>query len=806
MEKINVVLVLLNANNLRLALSSLNFERANLVAVVVEGGNGNFLQSGNRKVPMISFASIGQLLRTGKNFVWLLNGHANGAGDLWSMKKFLTASGVPEDNIVNFERWLTAEWFANLRYVERHGADFFATGISYAEVGLDLNFIPHVRRRGVNLSGSNQDLRQGYLTAKHIFARVKPGTIEFVLIGLAPYSFRYENAKAFAVTSRHLQYMLGLDAPARNRHDELLMALTSDGVKNSFASLTAEQADLNFDRTKKNLSRELPVKAVVSWEAELRNLTKKLYPATVEKNFRVLKEYIKLCRDNGAKPVGVVFPFAPAMHDTDSAELLTMFRLAIRELEETTDFICVDLFDLKLGYDCFYNMAHLNLRGAAIASSLLGIRLHEENLLPTENFCGMNYEYFNLLSNLLTRDDYNALMNQVFAESVEPIRRKDKIKVGFVLYDSSMWCGDALYDFFARDEKFEPTIFLCLRTDKTQDELVRKDFTRGAEQFKSHGRNVVALAEKNSPVESQDVLIYLTPYLNVLPDAFRLSTLTARTLLTYIPYGFNPSNYDISGYAFFGVMWQVFFESAHMLEYFKAHCKTGMPRGFYSGYPKLDPFFDKRKKFRFKWKSVRPDAKKIIWAPHWSIDAGILYATFQWNGKFMYEFAKSHPETSWVVKPHPNLLFSAVKAGLFKSMADFEAYLHDWDELPNAQVVTGGYYQDIFATSDGLIQDSGSFIAEYQFVNKPMIFLTREKEKFNDLGKTILEASYTVDGKDLEGIAALMEKVFIEGDDYKAAERQAVFNKYLNYPKANGMLASEFIYRSIADELTEESK
>ena len=201
MEKINVVLVVLNANKLRDALSMLNPERANLVAVVIENGNGNFLQAGNRQVPLISFASIGQLLSAGKNFVWLLNGYVNDAGDLWSMKKFLTANGVPEDNIVNFERWLTAEWFANLRHVERHGADFFATGISYAEVGLDLNFIPHVRGRGVNLSGSNQDLRQGYLTAKHIFERVKPGTIKFVLIGLAPYSFRYDNAKAFVCST-----------------------------------------------------------------------------------------------------------------------------------------------------------------------------------------------------------------------------------------------------------------------------------------------------------------------------------------------------------------------------------------------------------------------------------------------------------------------------------------------------------------------------------------------------------------------------------------------------------------------------
>ena len=105
-----------------------------------------------------------------------------------------------------------------------------------------------------------------------------------------------------------------------------------------------------------------------------------------------------------------------------------------------------------------------------------------------------------------------------------------------------------------------------------------------------------------------------------------------------------------------------------------------------------------------------------------------------------------------------------------------------------------------------MIQDCGSFIAEYQYVDKPMIYLTRDTQRFNELGNEILKASYTVDGKDLDAIAAMMQRVFIEGDDYKAAERKAVFDKYLNYPKANGMLASEFIYHSIADELKEASK
>ncbi|MBQ4403068.1 MAG: CDP-glycerol glycerophosphotransferase family protein [Selenomonadaceae bacterium] len=800
MGKINVVLIVLNEKALEQALQSLNFNRANLCAIVIDNGNGKFLSLGQQRIPLVSFSAIQSLLDRGADFVWLISSCVNGINDIWKTKKFLMNNGVPEDNIVNFEilPHISFEWLANLRYVRENGADFFATGISYIEVGLDLRYLPHVRGRGVNLSGSNQDLRQGYLTTKHVFEHVKPGTIKFVLIGLAPYSFRYTNEKAFSVCSRNLQYTLALESSGKETlHDILLKTLVNNAIKNHFFTTSAQQADLNFDTLKNSCNRELPAKAVVAWEDELKNLTKKIFPQTVEENIQVLTDYIKLCLDNGAKPVGVVFPFAPAMRKNYDAQLLNSFRAVINQLEQNYDFTCVDMFDLNLGYDCFYNMAHLNLKGAALASSVLGLKLYERNILSEENFCGMSYDYFNVLSNLLAKDSYNALMARVFEKSVEMIRRKNKIKVGFVLYDSSMWCGDDLYNFFAADERFEPTIFLCLRTDKSTDELVQKDFLHGVEQFKTRGLNVTAIADKNFSLPAQDVLIFLTPYLEVLPRAFQADELTAKTLVTYIPYAFDTAQYDISDSPVFRVHWKLFAPSVLTLKMFDSLCKIGMPRGIYSGYPKLDSFYGKKDEFNFNWKMTRPDAKKIIYAPHWTINDGVLYATFQWNFKFMYEFAKAHPEISWVFKPHPNLFFSAVTSGLFPSTKAFQDYLHAWDTLPNAKVVTGGYYQEIFATSDGMILDSGSFNAEYQYTHKPIIFLTRETQRFNEFGNKLMNVLYRVDGRDLEGIAALMQKIFIEGNDPMFNARKKFFDEHLNYVKHNGTTASEFIFKNI---------
>ena len=147
-------------------------------------------------------------------------------------------------------------------------------------------------------------------------------------------------------------------------------------------------------------------------------------------------------------------------------------------------------------------------------------------------------------------------------------------------------------------------------------------------------------------------------------------------------------------------------------------------------------------------------------------------------------------------------MLAAIQRGLFPSVEAYNEYLQKWNDLPNAQVFTGGYYQEIFATSDGMIHDSCSFIAEYQYTNKPMIYLmNNDEEEFTELGKKILDVSYIVDGKNLEQIAAALQKIFIEGNDPLKAKRKRIFDEELNYKKFNGMLASDFIYKNIADEL-----
>ena len=436
----DVVLVVLDKSYLDGALKDLNLNVANIATIIMNDGDKNFVAVDKKQIPIVPFSAIEQTIATYKDFLWLIRGSWTlGA---YGMKKFLRRSGIAEENIVNFTRFISASWVGNLRYVEEHGADFFATGISYSEVGLDLNSIPYVcadknsSRGGVKLSGTSQDLLQGYLTAKHVFEHVERGSVKFVLIGMSPYSFRYENSKAFAMCPRNLQYMLALDYEGETAHDHLLKTLTSDATKNWLASITSAQADLNFEGIKKALERNISIGAIAGWQSQLRNLIKKFFPETFERNLKILKDYIQLCQDNGAKPIGVVFPYAPAMRKNYNMELLTHFREIMHQLEESSDFAFIDLFDMKLGYDCFYDMAHLNFKGSATASSLLALKLCLKDIIPAENFRNMGVEYFERLKGVASKVEYQTFIERVGISSL-PDKALRKIDVVLVLLNNA---------------------------------------------------------------------------------------------------------------------------------------------------------------------------------------------------------------------------------------------------------------------------------------------------------------------------------------------------------------------------------
>ncbi|MBR0060502.1 MAG: hypothetical protein IJP68_03380, partial [Selenomonadaceae bacterium] len=510
--------------------------------------------------------------------------------------------------------------------------DFFVTGDEYMRDSLDLRFIPRAYLcnndigGGVILAADKQDLRQSFSVAKDFFEQVKHGAIKFVLIGLSP----------------------------------------------------AQAVDEN-----------------------------------------VLEDYFKLCLDKGAKVAVAVLPVNSAVRKTYNADVVKTFRDTINKARGKTGWRAkfIDLLDIVLPSKLFQDELHLNAEGKTVVMTLLSSRLYLNSIISPQDLCSANDEFFNLfvkyfprdpnfpnddkpllhrvfcimacedfnrlskttpretcmdlmarvfheltysylanLADIFPKDDFNELATRIFNMTEEDIRRKDKIKVGYYADFSSHWFGDDLFKLLAQDGRFEPTIFSPL-DGWYNNEFDVNEFRNDANRHKAHGLNVFEMKRDSLDVPKMDILFRLRPYPEWIPPAFKLTNIKVKeTLLCDIPYSFFVVRSDGANYPLHNVLWKKFFPSTAMFERHKKSNKLGMPRGIYSGYPKLDVFFKSDSKFQFDWKMARPDAKKIIWAPHHSIGFGTRTATFQWNYKFMYEFAKAHPEISWVVKPH-SLLF-----------------------------------------------------------------------------------------------------------------------------------------------------
>jgi CDP-glycerol glycerophosphotransferase (TagB/SpsB family) len=88
------------------------------------------------------------------------------------------------------------------------------------------------------------------------------------------------------------------------------------------------------------------------------------------------------------------------------------------------------------------------------------------------------------------------------------------------------------------------------------------------------------------------------------------------------------------------------------------------------------------------------------------------------------------------------------------SKEEYQTYLNNWDNLENSKTYLDGEYFDIFKTSDILITDCSSFLAEYFPTLKPIIFLNRkDRAPFDKFGNKIKKGFYEINNDGIKFIS-----------------------------------------------------
>ena len=372
-----------------------------------------------------------------------------------------------------------------------------------------------------------------------------------------------------------------------------------------------------------------------------------------------------------------------------------------------------------------------------------------------------------------------ALLHRNIERVLEVVRERvgarGCVKVYFVCHEIAQFTFQGIYDAMKGLSRFDPYVFCSnqwVRSEGATENI--------HDYFRRKGMKTVDAVDPQSP---PDVVFFCI----FDKDSISISDMSALSVLCYIPYSWMLS-----------VASDDYFWRCDKLAYFaRVYTPTEREsrlalsgRCIYphavvcSGNPKMDELaHSSAAGAAAVWKTK--SAKRIIWAPHWSVGCASDLGTFDIYCRKMIDFLKVHGEIEVCLKPHPMLKARLGSQKMIEELRskgwywrdaimdgkDYDLFLAEWNALPNASIMDSGGYGDLFASSDAMMLDSISFIAEYMAYNRPMCFLCKDdtqdklKGRFNDIGWDLLSANTlafnwdsaqkfmmdVVDGKDLNG-------------------------------------------------------
>ena len=388
---------------------------------------------------------------------------------------------------------------------------------------------------------------------------------------------------------------------------------------------------------------------------------------------------------------------------------------------------------------------------------------------------------------------------------IRDIRRRGQANVVFFASNLSMWHLQGVYDLLSVDKRFHVSIVLRQfhLYDKQQ---AAHDMAQLRTYFDDRAIPYIDASQWNDDEcdltkrLQPDILFYPQPYFDLYGNRLNSDNYQSR-LLCYLPYAVNIEtewwaiNTDYQNRA-----WKLFYETKYNKDEARRAMFIRAKNVVVVGNADADSFIGA--KHRDVWKPQPKPKKRIIWAPHWSIVQGefLNRDSFLWLHDEMVRLAQEHIDDVQIAfKPHPRL-----KSALYEHPAwgkeKTDAYYAQWQTMENGQLEEGAY-ADLFMSSDAMIHDSDSFIVNYHFSQRPVVFTSHAydeaRRRLNDLGKEALDAHYRA--KDAAELMTFVTETVFGGHDPKRADREAFFNRNLLPP--NGKTVAQNVYDDIVNAL-----
>lgn len=363
------------------------------------------------------------------------------------------------------------------------------------------------------------------------------------------------------------------------------------------------------------------------------------------------------------------------------------------------------------------------------------------------------------------------------------LKDKSQITCVFLATFDSTWKYDNLYKKMLSDNRFNPIIVICPVVNLGHKNMLERIIdcehffqSKGYEFINSYNKDTneyIDLKKQLNP----DILFYTNPYQGLIDDRYYIDQFRD-TLTCYVPYFFasvnDPMFYNLP---FHHMLWRYYVENESVKNEYQVRLRQTYKNAVCVGYSVFD-------EFKNVCKESEPNKRKmIIWAPHHLIEPlhGILRDGFMSLYDKFFEIADYYNgRIEFVFRPHPLLkskLYDHKDWGKVKT----DEYYSKWATYPNCRIEEKGSYINLFNESDAMIHNCGSFMGEYIYVNKPVLFTDKIdfcKDQYLEVGQESSKCHYFGFTKD--DIIKFIDDCVLGNYDYKKDLRQNFIDGYIH--------------------------
>lgn len=388
--------------------------------------------------------------------------------------------------------------------------------------------------------------------------------------------------------------------------------------------------------------------------------------------------------------------------------------------------------------------------------------------------------------------------NQILAEQIINQRLKDKlehnekINVLFVCHRPAIWSSlQSVLETMSEDKVFDikvvsiPVKKSNIKGKKTDDIYE----SEGAEEFFKKYDSINGYDyNTNKWLDIKDLnpdyVFFQQPYNTTRPFYYKSWVVSKYAKICYVPYAFD----FIGG----GVLEETtpfdFFKNVSF--YFSQNAVDDVlvnkvfqkqnnyyPKTIQSGFPRYDIIQRFHNLESPVWNYARKRGKyRVLWTPRWCINEG--NCSFFDYIKDFFDFIPANSCIDFVFRPHPQA-FSYWLSSKLLSETDISFIKEKFNETENMSIDVRGEYFDTIFSSDFLISDTSSFMADYFLSGKPIIYC-HKKDMFNDISREMSKGFYWVDSwTDLKKTISML----INGEDPLKEKRIEIINELQLYDR-----------------------